>query len=29
MLQMAVDFLKTSPLLELYAKAVSGEPGMN
>ena len=29
MLQMAIDFLKTAPLLELYSKAVSGEPGMN
>ncbi len=29
MLQIAIDFLKTAPLLELYSKAVSGEPGMN
>ena len=27
MLQIAIDFLKTAPLLELYSKAVSGEPG--
>jgi len=29
MLQMAINFLKTAPLLELYSKAVYGEPGMN
>ena len=29
MLQMTIDFLKTAPLLELYSKAVSGQPGMN
>ncbi len=29
MLQIAIDFLRTAPLLELYSKAVSGEPGMN
>ncbi len=29
MLQIAIDFLKTAPLLELYSKAVGGEPGMN
>jgi len=29
MLQIAIDFLKTAPLLELYSKAVSGEPGKN
>ena len=29
MLQIAIDFLKTAPLLELHSKAVSGEPGMN
>ena len=29
MLQIAIDFLRTAPLLELYSKAVGGEPGMN
>jgi len=26
---MAIDFLKTAPLLELYSKVIGGEPGMN
>jgi hypothetical protein len=26
---MAIDFLKTTPLLELYSKVMGGEPGMN
>ena len=29
MLQIAIDFLKTAPLLEAYSKVVGGEPGMN
>ena len=29
MLQIAIDFLKTAPLLELYAKALSGESAKN
>ena len=29
MCRLAIDFLKTAPLLEAYSKAVGGEPGMN
>ena len=29
MLQIAINYLKTAPLLELYSKAVYGEPGTN
>ncbi len=29
MCRLAIDFLKTAPLLELYSKVVGGEPEMN
>ena len=29
MCRLAIGFLKMAPLLELYAKVVYGEPGMN